>query len=836
MLGAVLVRRRAIGLLALLTVLGGPPAALAQDRAAPQTRAARELQYAEEIYEEALRKRQEGDREGSDETLLRAERRYRVVLDLDRDNTDAAVRLSTILFATNRSAEAVPFLQAALQRKPNETRLKHQLGISLFAVRRGREGRPLLEEATRENPDLYDAHLLLARYRYETVRDYDAAVASYQAYLRARPAALSSGDAGILGAIGNAYLAAQRYPEARAQYQRVIALDDRNIPARINLAYSYYMEGNYAEAVTRYESIIRLGDPPAVVLANLSRSLFKLGRVRPAINRAQQLQRLRGNSHLGYLVEAEILTASGNARAAVPKIRIALERAPRDITTLIASATTFQAVGDPATAQRNLETARRIDPNNMDVVAALATLYRRGGRDREALALYERVAAEKPRDADAQYGIGACHYALGDDAAAMTALQAALERRPNHAAAKSGLALTHNRAGVRLLERDDAAGAQAAFERALAVDSSCAPAHRNLGEILLRQGNAAAALPHLERPSRAADPDGAYLLGRAYLALGRAADAVPKLRAATGGHLPAQQVGLALGIALSLQNEHDEAVTILRRAVGAQPARENARLLSLALWRRAVGHLSAGRDRQAISDLEAAEQNARSLNDVERERLNLSQAIAMLSGGDGRRALPILQRLRGSAQAFLAPPYNQVGLDYFVMYGRYLANDYRAFFGNLRTVRARAPAALTDNLARLEINARIRSAEALFSRGSHSQAAGEMAQLRHLGGIGANDGLVRLADACLEYARGRRAEAGAVFAELARRVRGTADADVPREALFDLAIYLEQVRRDHQGAAQAYTQYIAARGRHSDVARKQLERKQRVLGIGGDPP
>lgn len=803
----------------------------AQDRSGPRTEADRELVEAERLYQEGVRLRGEGDADESSRAFERAEEALRTVLRHDPGRVAAVARLSLILYAQERSRDAVPLLEAALRRAPAEVQLKHQLGLHLFAVHREREGQALLEEVTRSNDDLYDAHLMLARHAYRG-HDYDQAIDRFERYLRARPDALSRGDAEIFGNIGNAHLAAERFAPARAAYQKVLARSDRNLPARINIAYSYYQEGNYREAANRYEALLRLGNPPPVVLANLARAQWKLGQVPAALERCRQLERLHPTSHLGWLVEAEVLLDRRNVRGAVGKIREALTRAPRDVPTLVVAGKVFLSSGDRASAERHLQTARRLAPEDFEVSVAFALFLRSVQREREALPLYERTTTLRPRRADLWYGLGACQYALGNADAALQAFQTALEKDPAYVLAKSGVAALHNRRAVTLLGSNDVAGAKVALAQALAVDPESRLAHRNLGAILLGEGDAATALPHLERCA-ATDRDGLFLLGRALLAAGRPADAVTKLQAAARGQgrVAAAELDQALGAALSLQGQHDQAITALKRSAGNRPSGEPARLVAMGLFRRALARIAAQEGRAALQDLDDAEGLGRDLSREQKDRIAFAIGLAHLGAGDGRRALGKLQPLARSRPTFLVAPYDAVGVDYFSMFARYLANDYRAFFTSLRTVRGRAPAELGASLDELEVNARLRNAEALFTRGQFAPAAAELASVRGRGAA-ATGGLYRLAEACLKYARGQRDEAGQVFAELARRARGGSDEPVPREAVLDHAVFLDEVRHDHAASAEAYRQYVTLGGRHAAVARRILESKRRVLGIG----
>jgi tetratricopeptide (TPR) repeat protein len=235
------------------------------------------------------------------------------------------------------------------------------------------------------------------------------------------------------------------------------------------------------------------------------------------------------------------------AEAAGLFVALAAQR-PRDAAALYGAALATFNAGRPADAE---PLARRAADASQgagaaDALVLLAVVLAVRGDDAGALKAAGRAAALDPRNFDAQFTLGRALYGAGDDAGAAAAFRAALALRPEDARSRFFLATALEHAG-------DDAGALDAYRELASRHPRAADGHMGLGVLLVKRGggDVGEGLKELERAVEI-DPnlyEARVTLGRALVAQGRAAEAVPHLtRAAAlapGNPEPHYQLSLA---------------------------------------------------------------------------------------------------------------------------------------------------------------------------------------------------------------------------------------------------------------------------------------------------
>jgi hypothetical protein len=133
---------------------------------------------------------------------------------------------------------------------------------------------------------------------------------------------------------------------------------------------------------------------------------------------------------------------------------------------------------------------------------------------------------------------------------------------------------------------------------------------------------------------------------------------------------------------LLAEGKVDDAVEKLDIAVrfAAQvPEVANAakRNLAIALFRRGWRNIKAGKDTDAVSDLERATREPALLKGTEPSAFEFSYALALLERGDNAEAGKIFKSLaaKGNQGAYLRAPYNTVGSQFFGAYTDYRTNN-----------------------------------------------------------------------------------------------------------------------------------------------------------------
>jgi tetratricopeptide (TPR) repeat protein len=190
-------------------------------------------------------------------------------------------------------------------------------------------------------------------------------------------------------------------------------------------------------------------------------------------------------------------------------------------------------------------------------------------------------AAAQDADAFFEFLMARRLEAAGDMEGALSALERAAEADPASAEVRAELAAFH-------LRRNDRDEAEAAGREALVLDADNAEAHRVLGLLTAAYADAASgtdasrarafaeeAIDHLERavatPAGATDIGLQYTLGRLYLRVDRANDAVDTLGAVVEENPGSVQARLTLAQAYASAGRLDDAIASLEAVVGQAP-------------------------------------------------------------------------------------------------------------------------------------------------------------------------------------------------------------------------------------------------------------------------
>jgi tetratricopeptide (TPR) repeat protein len=168
----------------------------------------------------------------------------------------------------------------------------------------------------------------------------------------------------------------------------------------------------------------------------------------------------------------------------------ALEKSPKDATTLAKIGTIEDARGNAPLAEKAFDMAHAADPQDSRIAERLARLYLRDGKTDNAAEIYLAVLSRDPNRTRALDGMGeVCVARNGFDEAVHYFDRALASEKPDRAAV-----LTHR--GYAKVRLNDLVGAEADFRAALTVESRD-DTWRYLGDLLARRGDNANALESL---------------------------------------------------------------------------------------------------------------------------------------------------------------------------------------------------------------------------------------------------------------------------------------------------------------------------------------------------
>ncbi len=383
--------------------------------------------------------------------LAEAERILRDLVSASPDAIDALELLGASLGAQGRHADALPWLDQALRRRPGSLPAHYNRALALLAVGRAADARADLESVVGAKPDFAAAWTALAR-ALAMLGDVAGAERAFR-----RPLALNPGSADALYNLAFFFQTNGRFDEAIAAYRKVLLADPRLATAHNNLGNALRLKGLAGEALEHYAQAARLAPNLLEAVSNYGAALYESGRLADA----------------------------------VPILEQALRLDPRSASLLANLGVAYYHVNRFDDAERCQRRALEIDADLHEARINLGNVLAAQGHTAEAIACYGEAARRDPGNADAQSNLGLALQETDQVAAAIEAYERALALRPDHPDAL-------NNVGFLLQEEGRRKEAIGYYERALAVNPRLARAEYNLGLARLTEREWEAGWAHSE--------------------------------------------------------------------------------------------------------------------------------------------------------------------------------------------------------------------------------------------------------------------------------------------------------------------------------------------------
>lgn len=815
-------RLRLASLLLALTV--APTASHAQGRYQSQGVANRHFQSGETDLARGEEARAEGDTDDANDAFRDALDDYKKAIDADPDFIDAYARLGRLYYDLDRPDDAIPVLEAGLQRSPQSDDIRFWLGQHLLRAAGGdadRERRAIeLLDAVATGTDRFpEVHLVLANHAYDRA-EYTRAAEQYTRYLAQRPDAIVA-----RARLGNAYIKQERFADALTAFEAVRAAEPDNVAVLVNIGNAHLRLGQYDPAVEALQAALRRDPKRLSARFGLAQSHFESGRYDEAIPHYQQFATAAPKSFNGQYFGGSALMAAGRDDDALPRLTRAHELRPDVAQPLYKIGIIHLRNNRAAEAIPPLRDALDLRPKNPWILSALGTAARQQGRLDDALALHRKAAAEAARaDGD--------RHAKVPANLALTALAA--DKIPD-AEANIALALARDAddpwvldaalsvltAAARAQARNgDLRGARARLGRAIELRPDHPVVQADLALLEAALGDAE---PALARARAAADAAPDQTTARVALARALLTTGAHQQAAQTYAALADARPGLAAageGAALLAAGRTDEAITRLDAAAEARPADTAIkRNRALAHLRRAAGTLD--RRLEAAADVQIAVEADDLLEPIDVARAHYAALVLALRRARDREAEGHLARLdRARREApddarLLAPGAPARHLELLTAYVNVLrGQDERAL--QLLTTRRDARRGDTEAGRLLHI-VHHRLGRAAATKGDLREARAHFESARKL----AQSPALTHDIAVLDHLAGRRGRHADTWAALVNQVP---------EARFNTGVALE-AQGKHREAWQAFSAAARAGGPHAKRAAEIADAKRRVFGF-----
>lgn len=349
-------------------------------------------------------------------------------------------------------------------------------------------------------------------------------------------------------------------------------------------------------------------------------------------------------------------------------------------------------------AIEKLETGMKASPGSFELGIELGSAYLAANKDQKAEATAEKLIASKefatqsPDVATQIYLVsGKAQYNQKNLVVARQRFEAAVALKPKDVEVRRNLVYTINGQAWNALNKGDNKGAAVFLDEAMKVDAGAAMTSLNMAVLAIDKGDCEGGLRHLGRLKDVRGYAMLYnrLAGRAYLCAKKpdAAKASDHFSAAddeaTKNNDNLMKAAIYTEWAPLLMSKNlDDAVEKLDIAVRfsasdpkvGQAAKRN---LAVALFRRGWRNIKAGKDADAVADLERATREPSLLKGTEVLAFEFSYALALLEAGKTDEAGKSFKQLaaKGNQSAYLKAPYDKVGSQFFGAYSDYRSNN-----------------------------------------------------------------------------------------------------------------------------------------------------------------
>jgi len=388
-----------------------------------------------------------------------------------------------ILLRLGRTREAAKQFEVSLKLDANQASALFNLAQIHFQTGTPeglREAFRLFERAERLAPDAEAARALVVTAL--RLGDRAGAARYFREYFSALPRASGEiASARSRAELGAALLENDLPEEAIAELSAASEAAPSNAEHVVLLARAHLARKDVREAGRALESAVARGLEAAPVYALLADVYEASGHVENAIP-AMRLAIERDPKNEAYRFRyGMLLTDTRAPAAAVIRLEEALKEFPRSSRLWFAHGVAQSALDKPQEAARSFQRAHELEPKFAPALAYLGMTYDQQGRFAEAVDYYERALALDNR-------LGAAHYlaaeailkqAQADETRAEAHLKEAVALVPQFTPARVSLAKLYMR-GERLAE------AVTLLESAVASDPNLAEAHYNLGRALVR--------------------------------------------------------------------------------------------------------------------------------------------------------------------------------------------------------------------------------------------------------------------------------------------------------------------------------------------------------------
>ena len=394
---------------------------------------------------------------------------------LNPGSSDSQSNLAYALWTLGRIPEAIDAARRSLVLNPNNVSAHATLGrILLYNQEKSSEAVPHFQRALDLDPEESDLRFDLFNALRQT---HDLGAAGMQIKLLKllsppqEPRVLYA-EGLLLAETGNPDAAARRY-------QQALAANPSFAPARQDLGVALTQLGRWPEAVAVLAPLVQQ-QPSSYPVAYLYALALHNAHQEQAEAEALRALHLGPNSPEAHTLMGIIQSSRGDHTHAVASLRRAIQLDPSNFDAQFYLGRDLYALSDMAAASQAFQSAAALRPGEPQPRFFLATALEAAGQKDDAIAQYRELVRRRPDDARGYIGLGVILSKYGQDEEALRMLRRAHEIEPH--GYETSLALG------RVLLKNGAEESTGLLRDAVSLQPDSPEAHYQLGLSLKRFG------------------------------------------------------------------------------------------------------------------------------------------------------------------------------------------------------------------------------------------------------------------------------------------------------------------------------------------------------------
>jgi tetratricopeptide (TPR) repeat protein len=441
-----------------------------------------------EEFEELLEK---GETLAGEGLLEDALSRFEAALALEPENPEVIEAIGRALLELGRPEEAEASFLDALELDPNW--VAPRMGLAALAMRNDDPFKTIhhLERATSLDPEYPDAFVELGRY-YGLMGEPSLARATFERWTQTHPE-----DADMLINAGLTAFDAADYEVAMEFFDRALETardDEQKSGARTFRANSLDMLGRYPEAIADYERVITYAPDWWEAHANLGICHARNGRAEEAEKAFRRgLEECPGSPEIRDELAAHLLAQNNNLEEALSLAEEAVALGQDEIRHLYTLGEVRLALGEEEGSAKAYRTVLNLDPEDPNAHLEMGLYHERRGEVERAEEHFVEALKQDPGNPRALYSYASLYYATDDLETAEDLLVRAVAVDAGYSPALSALASIRARRGdyatsLDYIEKAVAAGEQDAEHFRQALEFAPLRNHPRFRTLLARMG------------------------------------------------------------------------------------------------------------------------------------------------------------------------------------------------------------------------------------------------------------------------------------------------------------------------------------------------------------